>query len=365
MTNLKLSKRAVSLLLFIILLVSMLTVGALGAFADTQDVKSYGAFNYRVAEEGLYITKYTGEMTSVSIPNTIEDRVVVGIDAEAFWYRDDITNVELPTYLETIGERAFQGCSAITEIAIPDTVYEISDAAFESCKKLRRINIPRDLGYVGAFAFDGTPWIERFTDNTSIIFGGRVFYKYLGEAEAVTIPNGVISISANAFIGKENLSFVSIPNTVQIIGNFAFCNCPNLKSVSLPSSLYLMGEYSFGCYEDNESKSISVYDDFKIYSETKTEEGEDLVIAEYCDIREIELLPPSKYATPDEIPEAEVCVAKELEAEKEGAKFNDNSVTTLILIVVSCVVIIAGLGIFATVSEKKKKGKGKNKKDKR
>ncbi|MDO5123581.1 MAG: leucine-rich repeat domain-containing protein [Eubacteriales bacterium] len=362
MTSVNFGKRAVSLLFFVILLISVLSVGTLTAFADTQQVKSYGAFNYRVAEEGLYITGYTGEMTSVSIPNTIEDRVVVGIDAEAFWYRDDITNVDLPSYLETIGERAFQGCSSITEIVIPDTVYEISDAAFESCKKLSSVNIPRDLGYVGAFAFDGTPWIERFTDNTSIIFGGRVFYRYLGDAEKVTIPYGVISISANAFNDKENLSFVSIPNTVQIIGNFAFCNCPNLKSVSLPSSLYLMGEYSFGCFEDNENKAISVYDDFKIYSETKGEDGEDLVAVQYCEAREIELLPPSEYATPDEIPEAEKCVAKELETAKAGGKFNENGISTLILIVVSCVVVIAGLAIFATVSEKKKKGKVKKNK---
>ena len=351
------SKKAVSLLLFLLMLISLLSFGAAGVLAED---KTYGAFSYRVADEGVYITGYTGEMAEVFIPNTIDDKVVVGIDDEAFWYKDFVTNIKLPEYLETIGARAFQGCSSLVELELPDTVYEISDAAFESCKNLRNINIPASLDYVGAFAFDGTKWIDKFTDNTSIILGGRVFYKYLGTASQVVIPKGVLSISANAFAYNENLTYVDIPATVEIIGNFAFYECPKLKSVSLPSSLYLMGEYAFGCYEDTENKTVAVDKDFVVYSETQTEEGGELVAAKFCEQRGIKLLPPSKFATPDELPKAETCTVKEIEEETSPVKI-ENTWVTVVIIVASCVVVIGGIFVISTVYEKKRKKNSKKK----
>ncbi len=349
------SNKAISLLLFAVILISLLAVGVTGVFAEE---KSYGAFNYRVADEGVYITEYTGEMAEVFVPNTIDDKVVVGIDDEAFWYKDFVTTVKLPDYLETIGARAFQGCSSIVSMEIPNTVYEISDAAFENCKNLKTLNIPANLDYVGSFAFDGTKWIEKFMDNTSIIFGGRVFYKYMGNAPQVVIPRGVLSISANAFAYNKTLTYVDIPDTVGIIGNFAFYECPNLKSVSLPTSLYLMGEYTFGCYEDTESKTVAVYDDFTVYSETETEDGE-LVASKFCKERGIKLLPPSEFATPDELPKAEMCTVKELEEEAPQVKI-ENTWVTVIIIVVSCVVVIGGIFVVSTLYEKKRKKNQKN-----
>ncbi len=351
--NFKIPK-VIVLLLFVIMLASLLCVGSMSAFAEE---KSYGAFNYTETDEGICITKYTGEMTEVFIPNTIDDKVVVGIGDEAFWYEDSITNIKLPEYLETIGARAFQGCSSLEEIVLPDTVCEISDAAFDGCKQLKSVNIPANLNYVGSFAFDSTKWIERFEDNTSIIFGGRVFYKYLGNASQVVIPRGVLSISANAFAYNENLSYVDIPDTVAIIGNYAFYECPKLKEVSLPASVYLLGEYTFGCYEDGENKKIATYDDFAIYSETENEEGEELVASLYCKERGIKLYSPSNFATPDELPKAEVCVAKELSEDGDTANTLNTSEFVLIA-VVSCVVVIGGIFAISTIYEKKRKKNG-------
>ncbi len=347
----KSASKGVAILLFMI----MIFMSVLSVSAEEQPIKSYGAFNYRVSGESVYINKYTGDMTEVFIPGTIDGMSVVGIDEEAFWYKDKITAVKLPESLLKIGDRAFQGCSSIEEIVLPDSVAEIGDAAFENCKKLKSINVPADLAYVGAFAYDGTPWIEKFYDNTSIIIGGRVFYKYLGDAQKVVIPKGVLSISANAFEGKKTLTYVSIPDTVVTVGGLAFYNCESLKSVSLPSSIYKIGERAFGYYVDNALKDDHMkYEDFTVYADEKNEDGEYLAAAVYCQNCEINLEPLSKYATPDELPAEEICVVKDIDDSDKGAQ-NNTVWITVVIIAVSCVVVIGGIYIISSVYEKKRK----------
>ncbi len=361
-------RRILSVTFAALVLMSVGLTGTLVVSADTEGEKTQGYFKYIRSDDGVHITEYTGPGGDVYIPDTIDDGVIVGIEEEVFWYRDDITAVRLPQYLEIIGERAFQGCSALTSLVLPDTVYELRDACFDSCTALESINIPADLFYVGAFVFDSTPWIKRFDGNTSIIFGGRVFYKYFGDAETVVIPKGVLSISANAFEGNETLSYISIPDTVGCIGNFAFYNCPALKSVRIPESVFTMGEYTFGCYDDLEAKEIAVYDDFVVYSEEKDENGESFVAATFCKERGIELRSPALFATPDELPEAELCVVKNNEdgGKGKGLNINDNAWIMIVIVVVSCVGVIGGIYLVVTMLEKKNKtNAGKNKKQKK
>ncbi len=351
--------RMLSRMLAVLLLVSVGVCGTFVVSADTGSGNTSGYFKYEKNEDGVYVTEYTGPGGDVYIPDTIDDGVIVGIATEVFWYREDITAVRLPQYLESIGERAFQGCTALTSIVLPDTVYELEDACFAGCTALENINIPGDLYYVGAFVFDDTPWIKRFDGNTSIILGGRIFYKYFGNAETVVIPKGVLSISANAFEGNETLSYISIPDTVGCIGNFAFYNCPELRSVRIPESVYTMGEYSFGCYDDNEAKEIAVYDDFVVYSEEKDENGENFVAATFCEARGIELRSPALFATPDELPAAEICVVKGADDGDKGFGINDNAWIMIVIIVVSCVGVIGGIYLVVTLSEKNKKNTNK------
>ncbi len=359
--------RVLSILLVISLLLSMAFAGAVCTYAEETTVSSdsetntLGYFEYTIDTDGVCITKYTGEGGDVSIPNTIDDKSVVAIGDEAFWYCENLTAVDLPDYLEYIGARAFQGCKSLTGISIPDSVIEISDAAFEGCNNLATVNIPSELIYVGAFAFDNTLWITRFEDNNSIILGGRIFYKYQGSAEAVTIPTGVTGISGNAFSHNQTLTYVTIPDSVMFIGDYAFYNCPALTGASIPDGVYYMGAYSFGYTSVNSDGSGNTVEDFVLYVNEGTL-GED-----YAKAYELDYKVRAKNPTPDEIPDAETCIAKELETDSEGnvkGKWfsNKNSVVALIIIVASCTVIIGGLYTYFAISEKKIRDKKKTEK---
>lgn len=349
-------KQFISLVLALgVMMTAMCAVSFSASAEEDGETLTHGYFEYTVEEGDVCITAYTGDGGDVSIPNMINDMSVVAIGDEAFWYQDNLTAIDLPDYLEYIGARAFQGCSLLDSVTIPDSVMEIGDAAFCDCSSLASVNIPSGLTYVGGGAFDNTLWIKRFEDNTSIIFGGRVFYKYLGDAEVVNIPEGVIGISGNAFTGKKTLTYVNIPDSVVFIGDYAFFGCPELKSLSIPDGVYYMGVYSMGynaLNENGEEKN----EEFVLYA------NPDTLGAEYADKYEIQLKSPSEHATPDELPDAETCVARDLKNDggsKGAGKLNTNGVVAIVLIIVSCTLIIGGLSLFFSIREKKLKKEAK------
>lgn len=347
-------KKFISLLMImLVLLFSVCVAGFSVSAADTQ-VKSgsFGYFDYEISEGEVCITKFNGDGGDVFIPNVIEDMPVVAIAEEAFWYCKDITAVSMPSNLEYIGTRAFQGCASLEEIVLPDTVIEIAAAAFCDCTNLRSVNIPAELLYVGAFAFDNTPWITRFEDNTSIILGGRILYKYLGDAEVVNIPQGVTAISGNAFQDKKNLTYVNIPDSLLFVGDYAFIGCDNLKSVSLSDNIYYMGICSFGYRTVTESGENDIIEDFVLYA------PEDSLPADYAKEYGLTWKASEEFVPLESLPEAESCTAKELEDDtKDNSVWigNSNSIITLVIIVVSCVGIVGGLYGYFAIKEKKNK----------
>ncbi len=97
----------------------------------------------------------------------------------AFAENEELTEIELPDFIEDIGEVAFFGCrklrkitlpqsirvireeafgeSGLTEIRIPERAEEICEKAFFSCEDLRRIEIPSPDTVIGKDAFGSCP----------------------------------------------------------------------------------------------------------------------------------------------------------------------------------------------------------------
>ena len=68
--------------------------------------------------------------------------------------------------------------------------------------------------------------------------------KYNGNGGNVVIPDGVTSISEEAF-KETDITEVEIPEGVQVIGEYAFAYCDSLKNVKFPSTLISIGYGAF------------------------------------------------------------------------------------------------------------------------
>ena len=102
----------------------------------------------------ILVCKYIGDKTSVTIPNEFEGKKVTRIGKYAFFGFNRITDITLPSNLETIGSYAFANCAFLKEIRIPDRTTTIYDSAFRGCSNLIFAFIPQSVTEIGYAAFE-------------------------------------------------------------------------------------------------------------------------------------------------------------------------------------------------------------------
>lgn len=158
-----------------------------------------------------------GELTSIEIPNSV---TTIGI--AAFENCSKLTSVEIPNGVTTIPLRAFSGCTKLKNINIPNSVTKILSFAFRQCTELENVNIPNSVEVIGDYVFGGC------TNLTSI-----------------EMPKSVTIIDRGLFYGCENLVNIKLHDNIKKIGNGAFGKCTNLTSIEIPESVGEIGDGVF------------------------------------------------------------------------------------------------------------------------
>ena len=132
----------------------------------------------------------------------------------------ELTDLDIPDSMTSIGRYAFCGGSALTSVTLPNSVAEIGFGAFDDCSNLTRVSIS-DLGKWCAIDFS---W---FTSNPLYM----AHHLYLNDTELTNldIPDSVTSICPFAFYGGSALTSVTLPNSVEEIGLNAFAYCTGLQ----------------------------------------------------------------------------------------------------------------------------------------
>lgn len=153
------------------------------------------------------------------------------IPDNAFGFCTDLTSVELPAGLISIGESAFRGCDSLTGVTIPESVTNIEAHAFSGCKNLEKITIPASVASMGSNAFE--------------LCDGLISVGPAGSGSDIEF-RWTTSIPENAFYGCKSLTRVMIPKEVTAIGDWAFGGCSNLTSAGPIGS---GSDYEFGWEE--------------------------------------------------------------------------------------------------------------------
>lgn len=203
---------------------------------------------------------YNKEKTQIlAVPQAITGKVTLAdgiteLAANAFANRTALTQIVLPSGLQTIGDSAFKGCS-FTEVSLPESVTQ-AYGAFTDCNALEKFSLPA-CGNILGYYF-GTNEYSQQKDNipdslkTVIISGGDTVTDYAfygcGLLESVTIPDSVTTIGEYAFASCSALESVTIPDSVSTVGSSAFLNCKSFFIITIPENVKSMGSYVFdGC----------------------------------------------------------------------------------------------------------------------
>lgn len=179
-------------------------------------------------------------IASVVLPETIKT-----IGPSAFSY-SSIESINLPEGLTDLGASAFKDCYCLEEITIPSTLDIIRERTFDGCNNLRKINFTEGLKHIfnSAFKYVGVSSLN-FPDSLTVI--GESAFEYCS-VEDIKFGKGLVTIHSEAFYDCSQLKTVKFQEGISEICDGAFCECKNLISFILPDSLQkLNNEALDGC----------------------------------------------------------------------------------------------------------------------
>ena len=241
------------------------------AYVDGADYKvtaiSSGALNGCSKMEKLVIGENINYIESNAFQNCANLKTVDLSNAKSFTYISDyafanskISRIEIPSWITSIGNYAFQNCDGLTNIAIPASVTWIGNYAFRYCDNLVTVDLSQAKGLrtINNYAFDecyGLKNIEIPNWITSI--GSNAFYD-CDALTSITIPESVTSIGSSAFEDCNNLETVDLSNARSLtsIGQYVFYNCDKITEITIPSSVTSIGNYAF--YDCDGLKEITI-----------------------------------------------------------------------------------------------------------
>ena len=276
-------KRLISLLVAVCMMITMLPLSAVTAFAaDTSTVHEAIVdgykYEYKVNGGNATITKFCGPVDSegnvdsanngpydIHIPSELGGYPVTGLGDHSFAaypisIRDNYENplcsnihsVTIPQSVTSIGYEAFCYCKNLQSLTLEGSIESMGDGAFAYCTSLKTFPLVGNIQKIGDYTFYRCDDLENVTIPESVTSIGKYAFEYCDDLGNVTIPQSITSIGDYAFenCNRLKLTTPSFGEKLQTIGKYAFrnCFCPS-EEVTIPQSVTSIGDSAFsGCY---------------------------------------------------------------------------------------------------------------------
>lgn len=220
-------------------------------------------FEYETdAEEGVKLTRYTGEAGDVTVPAEIDGNPVRIIGNQTFRNLEHLTRVVLPDSVTVIEDGvagwhpagAFSHNPALIEVTLGNGLARIGDFAFFASTALRTIHLPESVTHIGRGAFCNAAGLASVTGGAGLIeIGDSAFemgfqehrYDRGSALRKVAFGDRLQRIGNWAFQQCAALETVALPDSLESIGHGAFRFCAGLRSVHLGSGIRTLGRYGF------------------------------------------------------------------------------------------------------------------------
>lgn len=226
---------------------------------------------------GEYAFQSWRSLSSLSFPSTL-----TYIGNSAFSGCSNVPTLVVPGNVKTVSTYAFNGWSALTSLTIENGVETIGSQAFGGTQ-LTAVDIPASVTSLTFNSFDGNnqlaaynvdPANPNYCDVNGVLYSKdmktllRCPDAYTGAYEiaegcetispssfqncfgvtAITIPEGVTYIGANAFQGTS-ITTLTLPGTVAYLESGVFYGCDTVENVIVNGTMTELPQNSFnGCY---------------------------------------------------------------------------------------------------------------------
>lgn len=162
-----------------------------------------------------------------------------------YWNNQEITTLEIPTSVTSIGNHAFYCCNGLTSIDFPSNLSSIGDWAFSNCSGLTSVDLPSCITKMGEYVFNNCENLSNVNLPSGITTISTGAFSYCSNLKYIELPAGITSIGDDAFVNCSNLQNINLPSGITTIGSGVFWDCSNLTNVILPSVLTSIGDIAF------------------------------------------------------------------------------------------------------------------------
>lgn len=255
----------------------------------TNIVVDEGNYYYDSRENCNAIIETNSNTLIVGCKGTIIPNTVTKIGDDAFKDRN-LTTIELPDQITSIGKRAFGDNKELRSIRClakkPPYFQSANDASFSDCREDLQVQVPEEameeykssswdhFTITKIYPYHYGDYITEDYNDYSFKFTANPFYDGFvvtsetkpENATEIIIPSTiefqggeypVTYIGDSTFYNCTSLSNIEIPESITHIGKYAFYDCTSLSNIEIPEFVTSIGSYAFaGC---NNLKSISCY----------------------------------------------------------------------------------------------------------
>ena len=255
----------------------------------TNIVVDEGNYYYDSRENCNAIIETNSNTLIVGCKGTIIPNTVTKIGDDAFKDRN-LTTIELPDQITSIGKRAFGDNKELRSIRClaqkPPYFQSANDASFSDCREDLQVQVPEEameeykssswdyFTITKIYPYHYGDYITEDYNDYSFKFTANPFYDGFvvtsetkpENATEIIIPSTigfqggeypVTYIGDSTFYNCTSLSNIEIPESITHIGKYAFYDCTGLSNIEIPEFVTSIGSYAFaGC---NNLKSISCY----------------------------------------------------------------------------------------------------------
>ena len=226
------------------------------AFAECANLRHLSIGNGVTNIAGAAFSDCTS-LTEVVIPDSVSN-----IGSYAFEGDTNLARLSIGRGVKDIGKCAFDRCRSLPSVTIPDNVINIGEYAFEGATNLTSVTIGSGVANIGALAFVSCGNLtefkvsngnESYLSQNGVLFSkdGKKLISYPGgkTENYYTVPNGVETIDAFAFMYCTKLTEVTTGDSVTSVGLKAFYGCENLANVNLSDGITTIKSEAFShCY---------------------------------------------------------------------------------------------------------------------
>ena len=184
-----------------------------------------------------------------------KDMNIPSIGHSAFEECHALKSIDIPTSVTSIESHAFSGCISLSNVNIPNSVTYLASCAFQYCISLFSVTIPNSVTEIGSSSpfyecyhlgeiinesNEEIGWVDSdiiihskeesrltITDDGYVLRTDSDKKKvtligYIGNSEAIVVPNVVTTIRSHALYHYEFVTSITLPTSVTYIQDYAF-----------------------------------------------------------------------------------------------------------------------------------------------